>query len=97
MLLHSSGAVRRIFFGDGPRAFDPEMKKALTEANPSWLFYHPFDAPEYTWIEWQNVERTTMERLLGNPFDPLDFGTVHRSTDAMEEHIEFPTSWGVMY
>jgi len=95
MLFHSSGAVKRIFFGDSPRQFDLDMKEALAESSPSWLFCHPFEAPEYTWIAWQNIERTVMERFIGSPFDPSDFGPVH-PVDVMEP-IEFPASWGVMY
>lgn len=91
--LDSGGAVHRIFFGTGPRHFDLTLKESLTKSNHCWIFYHPFDAPEYIWIEWQNVQRNVIERLIGTHLNETDF------TDfvGMNERIEYPISWQVMF
>jgi len=61
------------------------------------LFYHPFDAPEYIYMQWQNVQRSTMERLRGESFVDADLVSKPLSSQAAGERIEFPTSWGVMF
>lgn len=50
------------------------------------LFYDPFDAPEYTFIEWKNVTRKMMEKALdidlknnlGWPESMNDFPSSHQ-------------------
>jgi hypothetical protein len=85
-----TGRARKVIVGDRPETFDRQELEALQGESPSWLFHDPFEGPVYTYIQWQNVERRTMERLLGASFEPNDFMSNDKS-------VEFPTSWGVMF
>lgn len=84
------GAVERIFFGSFRCDFNLDLKRTITESAVSYFFYHPFEAPEYTFIEWKNLPRQTLERLMKEEFDQNDL-------TASGETIEFPTTWGVMF
>lgn len=92
LLLKSDGAVSQLIFGDRPRHFDVDKKEALISASPSWLFYDPFDFPEYGFLEWQNFNRSIMERVVRERFDDLDF--IGFGTE--DGQMEFPTSWTLM-
>lgn len=73
MVLTLDGAVQQVLFGGAPHHFDLAVKDSLIESNQCWLFYDPFDAPEYMWIEWRNVQRSTLERLMDKCFEAADF------------------------
>jgi hypothetical protein len=90
MAFTEAGHTKKIILGDQPETFDHQELEALQQESSSWLFYHPFEGPVYTSIQWQNVDRRTMERLIGANFEPDDF----LSSDGS---VEFPTSWGVMF
>jgi len=87
MALDADGAVRQLLFGENEYDYDRQTWDSLRESSPSWLFYHPFDGPVYTYMEWRNVQRETMERLIGQRFEDTD----------LDERAEFPASWGVMF
>lgn len=85
-----NGLTKKIILGDRPRHLDHnDLEGAKREAS-SWLFYHPFDAPEYIYVQWQNVELATMERLIRAGFEPNDFVS-------NVGVISFPSSWSVMF
>ena len=88
--LTEGGVTRKIIFGDRPEEIDRSEVEALQQGAPSWFFHHPFEGPEYTYVEWQNIDRGTMERLIGKSFEPHDFV-------CEGQPIEFPTTWGVMF
>jgi hypothetical protein len=90
MTFTEGGLTRKVIFGDQPEEFDRRGLEALQRESSSWLFHDPFEGPEYTYIQWHNVDRRTLERIMGAEFEPDDFVS-------NEESIEFPTSWGVMF
>jgi hypothetical protein len=90
MAFTEDGRTRKVILGDRPEVFDRKELEALRQEWPSWLFHDPFEGPVYTYVEWKNVDRKTMERLVGGRFEPDDL--VSR-----DERVEFPTSWGVMF
>ena len=96
-ILDSRGAVCQLLFGADQSQYDSQTWEPLQRSNPCWLFYHPFDAPEYIYMQWQNVQRSTMERLRGESFVDADLVSKPLSSQAAGERIEFPTSWGVMF
>ncbi len=85
-----NGLTKKIVFGDHPEEFDRKELEALQQEAFSWLFHDPFEGPEYTYVQWQNVDRRTIERLMGAGFEPNDFVSDDKT-------IEFPTSRGVMF
>ena len=99
MTLDSEGVIRALQF-EPPESSWHELTDRLTEADESYFFYDPFDAPEYTWISWRNISQSTMERWTGFPFDGADFGKYSNAVSAAPELVpanEFPISWGVMF
>jgi hypothetical protein len=90
ILFSPDGVVREVHFGDAPMQHDDSAWQALRQAVPTWFFYDPFEAPEYTQIGWQQVRQAWFERLLGTPFAPDDL-------TAAGHPIEFPMTWQVMF
>lgn len=83
-----AGVVLLVEFGTRQR---PEAM------NKGWLFFDPFDAPEYIWMEWNGLHQSAVERLLGEPLSSADF---ERRTIRSGDSVvlgEFPTSWRVMF
>jgi len=89
------GDVIAVIFSITTRQSIAPQKNTLTEKADAWLFYDPFDAPEYAYIEWKNITRETMERILGETFAEEDFMPIlYRS---QEECKEWPSTWQVMF
>ena len=63
----------------------------------SYIFYDPFDAPEYTYIAWQNVSKPTMERLLDITFEDKHFLPNFIEKGKTYSGMKFPESHGVMF
>lgn len=90
VIFGADGAARQVLVGESPERHDEAKWQAAREGAESWLVYDPFDGPVYTYIEWTNVDREVMERLLGAPFEPGDFASEGEPAD-------FPSSWDVMF
>lgn len=96
-LLGENGDVVRVVAAErtsGERCGSHAVMTELTGGAARWIFYDPFDAPEYAWLQWQGVPRATWERLLGERFaaeDLLGFGRARGPLG------EFPADWGVMF
>ena len=59
----------------------------------SYLFFDPVDdGMEYRWLTWKDIDRTTMERLIGRTFAPEDFVSMRSRKER-----DYPQSWGVMF
>lgn len=86
--------MRQIYTGDKPTHFDLNLKSKLMNSSQHWLFYHPFDAPEYMYLEWHNLQRSALERLLGKTFEPSDLLSMR---EAKERIKSIPVSWQVMF
>jgi len=90
MAFAENGITKKVILGDHPETFDRKELEELQQEASSWLFHDPFEGPAYTYVQWQNVDRRTMERIIGSKFEPNDLVSKDKS-------IEFPTSWGVMF
>lgn len=82
----------RVSFGN--RCVSHAVKEAETRGAPRWIFYDPFDAPEYAWLEWQGVPQIMWEWLLELPFAPEDLRAFRGEAAAL---AEVPAAWGVMF
>jgi len=88
----SSGTIQLLQQETPPSPSWFQKQKELQDTNQSHIFYDPFDAPEYTFISWQNIPQELMESLLQQPFEPNDF-VGYRS----KKTIPYPASWIVMF
>ena len=93
LVVDEVGEVRQFWSGEGKGHFDLALKEELVAENERWLFYDPFDAPEYTFIEWQGLESALLERLIGKAFEAR--ALVSARDGKSIEHI--PASWRVMF
>src|SRR5438067_2139111 len=50
-----------------------DQRTRLAETDAAYLFYDPFDVPEHEWLDLANVDRGTMEALMGEQFIASDF------------------------
>jgi hypothetical protein len=69
-----------------------ELKDRTLASRRPCLFLHPFDAPEYTWLQWSHIDRGMMEALMGNSFEERDFVSMRN-----QECRSFPESWSVIF
>jgi hypothetical protein len=74
----------------GKRLVSHERKEQLTQAHSSWMYFDPFDWPEYAWLEWNEVPRATLEHLLGEQW-------VQALRSGKAGLRELPESWSVMF
>jgi hypothetical protein len=77
---------------DFPAGDPRQAKERLQAAGTPFLFFDPFDAPVYTWLEWHHIARPAMERLLGRELADTDFISVKGGG-----RRPYPESWGVMF
>lgn len=86
------GEIAEIYTADatqpGRQLVSHELKERVALKHASWLFFDPFDWPEYAWMEWKFVPRSTLEQLIG------DFPALSSNTDDPQE---LPESWHVMF
>jgi hypothetical protein len=67
--------------------------ESATRSGKGFIFYDPIDdGMEYIYLQWDDIDRTKMERLIGKPFKPDDFVSMFS-----EESIDYPATWGVMF
>lgn len=89
-----TGQVAEVYVAEptesGQRLVSHELKERVTRERSSWMFFDPFDWPEYAWLEWNNVPRATLEQMLGEPWRRA-FGA------SAESPQELPESWSVMF
>jgi hypothetical protein len=89
-----TGTIAEIYVAEaaqsGRRLVSHELKDRITQQHSSWMFFDPFDWPEYTWLEWHQVPRTTLEQMLGEPW--------RKAFDASAGSLkELPETWSVMF
>jgi len=96
-LFDPAGTITEVYMGEadqsGKRLVSHELKERVVQKHASWMFFDPFDWPEYAWLAWHQVPRATLEQMLGEQ------GEQWRK--ALSEHAEvfkdLPESWGVMF
>lgn len=98
MMVDGDGSVQSLQF-ECPEDGWHKLTAKLDEAGASYIFYDPFDTPDYTWMSWRNIDRSTMERFIGNRFGDADFVKAEHSASQAPELNPlntYPASWGVM-
>ena len=99
MVFDDKGSVRTVQL-ERPENGWHDLTKRLDESGSAYLFYDPFDAPEYTWLSWRQTDRSTMERLIEHHFDNVDFVKTPRAPSRapdLEVPNLYPVSWGAMF
>jgi hypothetical protein len=99
MALDRKGAVQALHF-ECPRDSWHQVTEELHRIGRAYLLFDSFDAPESTWLAWRNIDRLTMERLIGDVFADTDFVKAsHASPRApdLDPPNTYPTSWQVMF
>lgn len=92
MTFDSNGSISKIVF-EKPEPSWFDYLKQLKEQDVSYLFYDPFDAPEYTWVEWNNIEQQAMDRLIGEKFEDKDFISIIKN----QSKQSYSSTWSVMF
>lgn len=99
LIFDENGAARSLYFEHGESSWH-DLTRKLESAEVSFLFYDPFEAPEFYWLSWNKVDRPTMERLIGEAFMETDFMVGDpfspRQPDTISS-IDYPMTWGVMF
>lgn len=90
ILFDSDGAIRGVLFSETSKRFRSESTNSINKS----FFYDPFDAPEYTFIQWENLNRKILERIVGHQFSEDDLNTRFSNENRLEE---FPNSWKIMF
>jgi hypothetical protein len=82
---------------DGPNRF--AVCEQLKAQGLSFVFYDPFDAPEYIWVDWHRVSRAAMEGFVGAAFTDADFELMRETWGVapLDPPGTFPETWGVMF
>ncbi|HLL00337.1 MAG TPA: hypothetical protein VK539_07100 [Myxococcaceae bacterium] len=74
----------------GNRLVSHERKKQLIQVHLSWIYYDPFEWPEYAWLKWHQVPRAVLNQMIDKfRLPPLPQGS--------GDPQELPESWGVMF
>lgn len=88
------GQIAQVYVADpapsGRGLIAHEFKERVTQAHASWMYFDPFDWPEYAWLEWKAVPAATLKQLMGEPWR----SALSASADGPKE---LPESWGVMF
>mgnify|MGYP001392111205 CR=1 FL=1 len=99
MVLNADGTVRTLHFECLEGGW-LQLTERLDQAETPYLFYDPFEGPEYTYLSWRGIDRSTMERLIGGRFEDADFvkvpGSSSRAGD-LKPPNKYPETWGVMF
>lgn len=97
-LVDDDGAITRIVDADhvsfGNRCLSHAARDALVAGAGRWIYYDPFDAPEYAWLEWREVPQATWRALLGGDAAAARVGA---GVELERVLAAIPPSWGVMF
>jgi hypothetical protein len=96
-LFGPAGTITEVYVGEadqyGKRLVSHELKDRITQQHSSWMFFDPFDWPEYAWLQWNQVPRATLRQMLG------EHGEQWRKAlgESAESFKDLPETWGVMF
>lgn len=98
-VLDEAGAIVHVVDGTQPasggvRIVGAEVGEALRAEHARWIWFDPFDLPEWMAIEWQGVTVEAFERVIGRPFGDADRSLLYGAPG--EPIAAIPTSWHVM-
>ena len=99
VIFNGTGSVQTIIVKK-PSVTTNDITRQLEETKQPHFIYDPFDAPKHTWISWLKVKRSTLERIIGNRFEYVDFEksvSASEWTPELKPEKMFPESWGVMF
>ena len=70
-----------------------EHIETLRASGATFIIFDPLDdGREYNWLEWQNVDRATLEQLTEVRFEQADFVSARDG-----EQCDYPSTWSVMF
>ena len=96
---NESGSSKSIHF-ESPGSSIYELRSQMVARGCPYIFYDPFDLPEYMFLCWNQVEQATMERLIGRKFEESEFvknSLPMNSAPDLQSPNAFPASWQVMF
>ena len=93
------GAIVHVVEGTEPasggvRIVGAEVAAAVPAEHARWIWFDPFDVPEWMAIQWQGVSVEALERVIGRPFGDADRRRLYAAPG--EPIAAIPTSWHVM-
>ena len=94
-----SGEVISISFKTSESTWFEEVDQLRLSRQPH-LFFDPLNLSGHIWLSWQGVHRSSIERLVGSSFTPIDFQPLRPSSDddSVLKHLsEFPSIWDVIF
>jgi hypothetical protein len=70
LTLDADGREEGLVEGSGESALvDRALVDAVKVTGARYVFFDPFDKPEYAWLEWRDFPQHVFERLLGEPLE----------------------------
>ena len=95
LVLNPDGSIEIAIYPEAGQSY--VRVRELETLQASFIFYDPFDRPEYEFLKWANVGRDTMETLRGEAFSAGDFVGQVGSHGAEGDSVAYPKTWGVMF
>jgi hypothetical protein len=99
MYLSREGAVQSVTFDDHTPEWRLRVEAASEDDRPH-LYFDPFDAPDYSYLSWNQIAQHTMERLIGQGIESVDLVRwphfSHR-TSHQPDPSSYPSRWSVMF
>lgn len=92
IIFDEAGYAEKILFE--ATKMNPDFSQDLLPHTCSFFLYDPFDAPEYSYIRWNKLNRTTLERIRGKQFSQTSFESSIKKNEKLED---FPENWSVMF
>jgi hypothetical protein len=95
LIFDQTGSVVKVSFSKTESTWFDEVDLLRGQKTPH-LFFDPSDVPQYVWLSWLGIHRSSIERLIGEPFKASDLQPILES----DEHgplSQFPSIWEVMF
>ena len=95
LVLNPDGSIEIWIY---PKADQSDVRlRELETLKASFIFYDPFERPEYEFLKWVNVGRDTMEMLIGEAFSADDFDDPIGLHGPKGDSVAYPKTWSVMF
>jgi hypothetical protein len=95
LVLNPDSSIEIVIY---PKAGQPDARlRELETLEASFIFYDPFERPDYEFLKWANVGRDTMEMLMGDAFSADDFDGQVGFYGPVGDSMAYPKTWGVMF
>ena len=97
ILFDQFGAAQSIRYQSSAEQRLTRLCEQFSQDGHSFFLYDPFDLPEWVWVGWNHIEKSTMEHLIGLRFVESDFVPRFTRPSQTREPMDFPHTWGVMF